>query len=135
MIRLGSPSRATRATASPRPSPLTDHHSEYLASAVAALTRDGHARVDELLRQLAAAAGADHEWLVRFAKSRQSEADTGRTAGAGDPEPARMLTQPEFDALYTGFSTIRDQEPLDDVASWANAVLQLLEDEAGGGIR
>ena len=72
---------------------------------------------------------------MRFAKSRQAEADTGRTAGAGDPEPARMLAREEFDALYTGFTTIRDQEPLDDVAAWANAVLQLLEDEAAGGIR
>ena len=30
-----------------------------------------------------------------------------------------------------GFRTIRDEEPLDDVADWANAVLALLEDEAG----
>jgi hypothetical protein len=32
----------------------------------------------------------------------------------------------------TGFITIRDQEPLNDVGDWANAVLTLLEDEAGG---
>ena len=32
---------------------------------------------------------------------------------------------------YAGFTTIRDQEPLDDVGDWANAVLALLEDEAG----
>jgi hypothetical protein len=97
---------------------LTDHDSDYLASAVAALTPEGHARVDELPRQLAAAAGTDHEWLVRFAKSRQAEADTGRTAGAGDPEPAPILTREEFDALYTGFMTAREQEPLGDVAAW-----------------
>ena len=33
--------------------------------------------------------------------------------------------------LLAGFRTIRDQEPLDDVADWANAVVALLEDEAG----
>jgi hypothetical protein len=32
--------------------------------------------------------------------------------------------------LTAGFRTIRDQEPLDDVADWANAVVALLEDEA-----
>jgi hypothetical protein len=109
---------------------MTDHHSEYLASAVAALTPAGHARVDELLEQLAAAAGADHAWLVRFAKRREAEADAGRAPDADAAEPARMLSRPEFDALFTGFTTIRDQEPLDDVAAWANAVLQLLEDVA-----
>jgi len=31
--------------------------------------------------------------------------------------------------LATGFTTIRDQESLDDVADWANAVLALREDE------
>ncbi len=40
------------------------------------------------------------------------------------------LTRREIDELATGFTTIRDQEPLDDVADWANAVLALLEDEA-----
>jgi hypothetical protein len=43
-----------------------------------------------------------------------------------------MLTEQEFDALTAGFITIRDQEPLDDVADWANAVLALLDDEARG---
>jgi hypothetical protein len=42
-----------------------------------------------------------------------------------------MLTARERDELMTGFITIRDQEPLDDVGDWANAVLALLEDEAG----
>jgi hypothetical protein len=41
-----------------------------------------------------------------------------------------MLSKPEIDALTVGFMTIRDQEPLDDVTNWANAVLALLEDEA-----
>ena len=35
----------------------------------------------------------------------------------------------ELDILIAGFMTIRDQEPLDDVANWANAVLALLKDE------
>jgi hypothetical protein len=42
----------------------------------------------------------------------------------------RTLTKRELDALATGFLTIRDQEPLDDVADWANAVFALIEDEA-----
>jgi hypothetical protein len=106
-----------------------DHHSEYLAAAVAALTPEGHERVDELLEQLAAVAG-DHAWLVRFAKAREVEADLGRTDLSPDAEPGRMLTEQELDGLTAGFMTIRDQEPLDDVADWANAVLALLQDEA-----
>ena len=41
-----------------------------------------------------------------------------------------MLTKQEAESLMAGFMTIRDQEHLDDVANWANAVLALLEDEA-----
>jgi hypothetical protein len=108
----------------------TDHHRRYLARAVAALTPEGHRRVDELLEQLAAVVG-DHEWLVRFAKAREVEADLGRADVSTGVEPARMLTARERDELMTGFTTIRDQEPLDDVGDWANAVLALLEDEAG----
>ena len=48
-----------------------DHHSEYLARAVAALTPQGRERVDELLDQLADAA-ADRDELVRFAKARRA---------------------------------------------------------------
>jgi hypothetical protein len=41
-----------------------------------------------------------------------------------------MLTKEELNRLIAGFMTIRDQESLDDVADWANAVVALLEDEA-----
>ena len=108
--------------------PAPDHHTEYLARALAALTPRGHDRVDELLDQLADVVG-DREELVRFAKARRAEADlggAGGSAGAG----SSGLTRRELDELATGFTTIRDQEPLDDVADWANAVLALLEDEA-----
>ena len=101
-----------------------DHHTEYLKRAVSALTPRGHERVDELLDQLAAAVG-DREELARFAKARRSEADLGRP----DAGPLGTLTRHELDELATGFMTIRDQEPLDDVADWANAVLALLADE------
>jgi hypothetical protein len=40
-----------------------------------------------------------------------------------------MLSGEELDRLLGGFMTIRDQEPLDDVGDWANAVIALLEDE------
>jgi hypothetical protein len=112
----------------------TDHHREYLARAVASLTPEGHARVDEILEQLAEVA-ANHEWLIRFAKALETEADLGRTDGSRGDEPARMLTEQELDGLTVGFRTIRDQEPLDDVADWANAVLALLEDEGAADIR
>ena len=62
--------------------PSSDHHSAYMAKALAALPPAGHRRVDEL------------------------------------------------QGLLLGFRTIRDEEPLDDVADWANAVLALPEDEA-----
>ena len=106
-----------------------DHHSAYLARAVAALTPDGHARVDELLDGLAAAVG-DREGLIRFAKARRAEADLGRE----DPgEPGLPpLSAEELHGLRVGFRTIRDTEGLDDVADWANAVLALLADEGQG---
>jgi hypothetical protein len=100
-----------------------DHHSEYLAEAIAALTPEGRERVDELLDELAEAAGG-RERLVRFAAVRRAEADTGQEASALDE-----LTAQEIDALRVGFMTIRDRERLDDVANWANAVLALLGDE------
>ncbi len=108
-----------------------DHHSEYLAQAVAALTPEGNARVDELLAQLASSAGHD-EWLVRFAKARRDEADAHVLAPL-EVEPGQMLDENELDALTRGFMTIRDTEPHDDVADWANAVLALLADERKSG--
>ncbi len=106
-----------------------DHHSDYLARAVAALTPEGRNRVDELLDQLAEMVGG-HEQALRFARFREAEADRGRTGAAeGAAEPGDMLTLPELNVLIAGFTTIRDQEPLDDVGDWANAVLALLEDE------
>ena len=107
----------------------TDHHSEYLARTLAALTPEGRRRVDELLAQLSEAAGG-HEWLRRFATDRKLEADLGRTFVPAGTDPGRMLSSVELDRLTAGFTTIRDQEPLDDVADWANAVLALLRDEA-----
>jgi hypothetical protein len=110
-----------------RPVPAADHHSAYLARALAALRPEGHARVDALLDQLAAAAGG-RERLVRFARARREEADGGRPDAEGDA--ASAMTPQELQALLAGFKTIRDEEPLDDVADWANAVVALLEDEA-----
>jgi hypothetical protein len=106
-----------------------DHHSEYLSRAVAALTPEGHERVDELLDQLTESVG-NRDDLMRFAKARKAEADLGRTADSADSGPLSKVTKHELDVLTTGFITIRDQEPLDDVADWANAVVALLEDEA-----
>ena len=110
---------------------MPDHHSEYLARAVAALTPEGHRRVDELLDQLADAV-ANREWLLRFAKARRAEADTGRVGAGSDEDPRPRFTPQELDALIAGFMTIRDEEPLDDVTDWANAVVALLEDEPTG---
>jgi len=107
----------------------SDHHSEYLARAVAALTPEGHRRVDELLDQLSAAVG-EREWLRRFATARREEADEGRQDQAAEAAIDSMLTSQELDALYTGFATIRDTETRDDVSNWANAVLALLQDAA-----
>ena len=73
--------------------------------------------------------GAAASGVVRFALAREAEADTGRTDTSADEEPGEMLSEEELDILTVGFMTIRDQEPLDDVANWANAVLALLADE------
>ena len=105
----------------------TDHHSEYLARAVAALTPDGRKRVDELLDQLAVA-GRGREWVLRFAMAREAEVEDGHTGASSDGEPGESLSEQELDILTAGFIAIRDQEPLDDVADWANAVLALLAD-------
>src|SRR4051794_20867702 len=107
-----------------------DHHSVYLAQALAALTPEGRARVDELLAQLAQAAGG-RERLVRFAAVREAEAAAGRIGVTAGPEPADAMGPQEIEALTAGFMAIRDQEHLEDVAQWANAVLALLADEHG----
>ena len=109
--------------------PTSDHHAEYLARAILALTPEGRARVDELMQQLAEVAGG-HEAVARFAGARKAEADLGRTEPSAEDDTERTLTGEELDVLTAGFRTIRDQEPLDDVADWANAVVALLEDEA-----
>jgi hypothetical protein len=106
-----------------------DHHSVYLERAVAALTSAGRARVEELLEQLAEAVGG-REQLVGFALARKAEADRGSTGGA-TAVPAG-LTEQDVNALLGGFMRIRDEEPLDDVADWANAVVALLEDALPG---
>ena len=106
----------------------TDHHSEYLAKAVAALTPAGRKRADELLEQLAVA-GRSREWVVRFAMAREAEVDANRSDTSQAEEPGQRLSEEELDTLTAGFKTIRDQEPLDDVGDWANAVLALLADE------
>lgn len=106
----------------------TDHHSEYLAKAVAALTPAGRKRADELLEQLAFA-GRSREWVVQFAMAREAEVDATRRDTSQAEEPGQRLSEEELDTLTAGFKTIRDQEPLDDVGDWANAVLALLADE------
>jgi len=109
----------------------TDHHSEYLAKAIGALTPEGRKRVDELLDQLAEVVG-DHEAVARFAAARRAEADAGRMEAPAGVTTGRALSGQELNVLIPGFRAIRDQEPRDDVADWANAVVALLEDEAGG---
>jgi hypothetical protein len=104
-----------------------DHHSAYLARAVAALEPAGRERVDALLDQLAEAARAD-ERVVRFAAARRAEA----ASGSVDAAPPDGLTRQELDVLLGGFLRIRDQEPREDVADWANAVVALLEDALAG---
>jgi len=108
----------------------TDHHSEYLAKAIDALTPEGHERVDELLEQLAEVVG-NHEAVARFAAARKAEVDLGQIESSADASPGTALSRQELNVLIPGFRAIRDQEPLDDVADWANAVVALLEDEAG----
>ena len=109
--------------------PTSDHHSEYLARAVVGLTHEGRERVDELMEQLAEVVG-DHQAVARFAGARKAEADLGRTDPLTEDDAGRTLTTQELNVLTAGFRAIRDQEPLDDVADWANAVVALLEDEA-----
>ena len=117
---------ASYPTTTPPPA-LSDHHSQYLQRAVAALTPEGHRRVDELLEQLIEAVPG-HPWLIAFAKAREEEADEGALA-AEATDPVHRLTDDELERLAAGFITIRDQEPADDVGDWANAVIALLEDE------
>ena len=64
----------------------SDHHSEYLARAVAALTPEGRRRAGLLLEQLLDAAAGD-EPVVRFAADRKTEVDPGHTVAprAGRP--------------------------------------------------
>ena len=82
--------------------------------------------------QLAEAVGG-REPLTRFATARKAEVDAGSTGGATAPEPG--LTEQDANALLAGFIRIRDDEHLDDVADWANAVVALLEDSFPGPAR
>jgi hypothetical protein len=107
-----------------------DHHTEYLARAVAALTPEGRRRAGELLAQLLDAAAGD-EPVVRFATDRKTEVDLGRTVVPTSQPPEAWPDARDVDRLMAGFTAIRDQEPLDDVADWANAVVALLEDSPG----
>ena len=107
-----------------------DHHSEYLAKALDALTPEGRERVDELLDQLAEVVG-DHEAVARFAAARRAEVDASLMKASDGLTTGRALSPQELNILIPGFRTIRDQEPRDDVADWANAIVALLEDEAG----
>jgi hypothetical protein len=100
-----------------------DHHSAYLARALAALAPEGRERARELLDELAEAARVDGR-VVRFATDRAAEVESGRVGAMGSDG----LMQQEVDALLGGFLRIRDQERRDDVADWANAVVALLED-------
>jgi hypothetical protein len=108
---------------------VTDHHSEYLAKTIGELTPEGRARVDELLEGLSDKVG-DQGLVSQFAVIRKQEVDSGKLAAG--PDPGRSFTKEQFDGLITGFTLIRDQESLDDVNDWANAVIQLLEDDAHG---
>ena len=83
--------------------------------------------MDELLEQLAGMVPG-HPWLVAFAKAREAEADSGQLEDGGG-DPVHRLTDEELERLASGFMTIRDEEPADDVGDWANAVIALLEDE------
>ena len=102
-----------------------DHHSAYLAQALAGLTAEGRQRAEELLDQLIASAGGRRSILL-FAEARRTELDIGNV-GPSDPGPP--FAAGELEELTVGFMAIRDDEQLDDVANWANAVLALLRDE------
>ncbi len=110
----------------------SDHHSEYLARAVAALTPEGRRRAGELLAQLLDAAAGD-EPVARFAADRKTEVDLGRTVLPTGQAPEARPDGRDVDRLVAGFTAIRDQEPRDDVADWANAVVALLEDRPERG--
>jgi hypothetical protein len=107
----------------------TDHHSAYLAKTVAALTPEGRKRADELLDELVRSAPG-RDWIYRFARAREAEVDLNRTDVSPRPDPGVEFTKEELDDLIAGFMEIRNEEPLDDVSDWANAVVQLLEDDA-----
>src|SRR5580765_6914663 len=87
-----------------------NHHSKYLAKAVAALTPEGRKRVDELLDQLAVA-GRSREWVVHFAMAREAEVEAGRTDASQTDEADDRLNEEEIDGLTAGFMTIRDKSP------------------------
>jgi hypothetical protein len=63
--------------------------------------------------------------VLQFARVREAEVGGSRAS----IEPGDELSADELGTLIVGFKMIRDQEPLDDVGNWANAVLALLEDE------
>ena len=98
----------------------TDHHSAYLAKAIGALTPRAQAG--------GRAPGSARRGRRRSRRGRElrrrskAEVDVGlRTLQPASVRDA--LSRQELNVLIPGFRTIRDQEPLDDVADWANAVV------------
>jgi hypothetical protein len=87
---------------------MKDHHSEYLAKTIAALTPEGHVRVDELLDGLARSVG-DRGLVSQFAMIREREADSGKLAAG--PDPGLSFTKQQLDDLITGLPSSATRSP------------------------
>ena len=87
-----------------------NHHSEYLAKAIDALTPEGRKRVDVLLDQLTEVVG-DHEAVARFAAARKVEAERGRLEASAGASPGRVLSTQELTlrSPASGKSVIRSR--------------------------
>jgi hypothetical protein len=104
------------------------HHTAHLARALSELTPEGRKRAEQLLAELIEAAKT-HACVVQFARDRDAELKAGQVGPVELSDPTLRFSEEELDRVTAGFMEIRDEEPLDDVSDWANAVLELLSDE------
>jgi hypothetical protein len=106
----------------------SDHHTAYLTRALSELTPEGRERAEQLMVELTQAAN-NHACVVQFARDRDAELKSGHVGAVELSDPTLRFSEDELDEVTAGFMEIRDEEPLDDVSDWANAVLELLSDE------
>ena len=106
----------------------TDHHREYLSRTVAALTPEGHERVDAILEGLGTPFPTMRGWSVSQRLARPKPMQDARRS-LMRRNRARMLSEPELGVLTVGFSNDPRPGAARRCCRLGDAVLALLKDD------